>query len=334
MKVLVVKTSSMGDVIHTLPALTDAAEAIPGIVFDWVVEEAFSEIPVWHPSVRRVIPVAIRRWRKAPLTALRSGEWGRYRKALAAETYDAVIDAQGLLKSTLLATRLARGKRCGMDRASAREPAAALFYDRGIAVPKGMHAVDRTRRLFAGALGYAMPERRGRYGIEVPPRATADTPPYLVFLHGTTRHEKHWPEVYWTELIALAVAEGYAIKLVWGNAVEQARAERLASTNSMVEVLPRSSLTTIAQVLSQAAGIVSVDTGLSHLAAALGRPNVVLFGPTDPGLVGGYGDRQICLKAREFPASGRSVDPAVFAPLTPEIVLATLDRLLNEGEAR
>lgn len=334
MKVLVVKTSSMGDVIHTLPALTDAAEALPGIVFDWVVEEAFAEVPAWHPSVRNVIPVAIRRWRKAPLKAFSSGEWGRYRTALAAERYDAVIDAQGLLKSTLLATRLAKGKRFGMDRASAREPAAALFYDRGIVVPKGVHAVDRTRRLFAGAIGYRMPEGRGRYGIEVPTSAAAEGVPYLVFLHGTTRHEKHWPEVYWAELIALALAEGFRIKLVWGNAAEQARAERLASAGPMVEVLPRSSLTTIAQVLSQAAGIVSVDTGLSHLAAALGRPNVVLFGPTDPGLVGGYGERQVCLEARHFQPSGRDVDPAIFAPLTPEIVLSTLDRLLKSEEAR
>ena len=102
MRILLIKTSSLGDVIHALPAVTDAARAIPGIRFDWVVEESFAEIPAWHPAVDRVIPVALRRWRKAPFSAWFGGEWHRFRQSLRAERYDAVIDAQGLLKSALL----------------------------------------------------------------------------------------------------------------------------------------------------------------------------------------------------------------------------------------
>ena len=102
MRVLLVKTSSLGDVIHTLPALTDAQRAIPGIQFDWVVEEGFAEIPAWHPAVAQVIPVAIRRWRKHPLQTLRSGEWRRFKARLRETHYDLVIDAQGLLKSAWL----------------------------------------------------------------------------------------------------------------------------------------------------------------------------------------------------------------------------------------
>ena len=123
--VLVVKTSSMGDVIHTLPALTDATAAIPGIRFDWVVEEGFSEIPAWHPAVDQVIPVAVRRWRKSLIQTWQSGEWQQFKKRIGASNYDAVIDAQGLLKSAFLAGK-ARGPRFGLDKHSAvnRLPAA------------------------------------------------------------------------------------------------------------------------------------------------------------------------------------------------------------------
>ncbi len=160
MRVLIVKTSSLGDVIHTLPALTDAARALPGIRFDWVVEEGFAEIPRWHPAVERVIPVAVRRWRKHPLRAWRSGEWRAFTAAIHAERYDAVIDAQGLLKSAWLA-RHAHGPLHGLDRRSAREPLASLFYRHRHAVAWGRHAVLRVRELFARALGYALPAGRG-----------------------------------------------------------------------------------------------------------------------------------------------------------------------------
>ncbi len=331
MKVLVVKTSSMGDIIHSLPALTDAMQTIPGIRFDWVVEEAFAEIPRWHPAVERVIPVAIRRWRKSIWQTLRSGEWQRYREQLQATEYDAVIDAQGLLKSALLATRLAKGPRFGLDKLSAREPLAARFYDHPLNVAKQQHAVERVRQLFAQALGYSCPTERGDFSIRNHFQAVADKPPCLMFLHGTTWHDKHWPEAYWQRLIRLAADAGWHIKLPWGNEVERQRAQRLAGVSRAVEVLPRLSLAQVASELAAASGVVSVDTGLSHLAAALDRPNLVLFGPTDPGLVGGYGKDQCCLRAADYPAVPVQTDPAVFAPLTPEIVWHRLQSLLDEA---
>ena len=129
MRVLLIKTSSLGDVIHALPALTDAARAIPGIKFDWVVEEGFAEIPTWHPAVGKVIPVAIRRWRKNLWQTIKSGEWRRFKQSVRSTKYDLVIDAQGLFKSALPAM-LAHGPRAGLDRASAREPLSALLYQR------------------------------------------------------------------------------------------------------------------------------------------------------------------------------------------------------------
>ena len=331
MRVLIVKTSSLGDVIHTLPALTDASGARSGIRFDWVVEEGFAEIPGWHAAVDSVIPVALRRWRKRPWRAWHSGEWRDFKRAIARQTYDRVIDAQGLLKSAWL-TRYVAAPSYGFDRHSVREPLAARFYDHPQRVAREQHAVERTRQLFAAALGYACPTGAGDFGIRerlLPEVADADGK--LVFLHSTTRADKHWPETYWQRLIGIVSAAGFTVQLPWGNHVERDRAERLAAGCPRVEVLPKLSLREVAQVLARAAAVVSVDTGLSHLAAALNRPNVTLFGPTDPGLVGGYGENQCVLRAADFPPVADRVEPAVFAPLTPERVWEALRGLVGLG---
>lgn len=330
MRVLIVKTSSMGDIIHTLPALTDAANAYPDIQFDWVVEESFQEIPHWHSRVDRVIPVAIRRWRKNIWQTWRSGEWQAYKTQLQAVQYDAVIDAQGLLKSALLATRLAQGPRFGLDKHSAREPLAGKFYDQPLPVAKGQHAVERVRQLFSQALNYPLPTDRGDFAIRQHFQTDpTESEPYLVFQHSTTRFDKHWPELYWQRLISQAGAQGWRIKLPWGNPAEKERAERLAAVSEHAEVLPKLSLAEVAAVLASATACVSVDTGLSHLAAALDTPNVILFGPTDPGLVGGYGKDQYCLEAKNYTPTTEQVEPAIFNPLTPEIVWEHLASLLS-----
>ncbi|MBM6607772.1 lipopolysaccharide heptosyltransferase RfaC [Enterobacteriaceae bacterium RIT814] len=306
MRVLIVKTSSMGDVLHTLPALTDAQQAIPGIRFDWVVEEGFAQILSWHAAVDRVIPVAIRRWRKAWFSAAVKAERKAFREAVQAEEYDVIIDAQGLVKSAALVTRLARGIKHGMDWQSAREPLASLFYNQRHSVPKQQHAVERTRELFALSLGYSKPQSQGDYAIaqHFLNHLNADAGQYAVFLHATTRDDKHWPEANWRELIGLLAASGIRIKLPWGAPHEEARAKRLADGFDYVEVLPRMSLEEVAKVLAGAKFVVSVDTGLSHLTAALDRPNITLYGPTDPGLIGGYGMNQLeCRSANKMLAN-------------------------------
>ena len=299
MRVLIVKTSSMGDVLHTLPALTDAMRAIPDIRFDWVVEEGFAQIPSWHEAVDRVIPVAIRRWRKAWFSAPIKAERKAFRDAIQAVKYDAIIDAQGLVKSAALVTRLAHGIKHGMDWSSAREPLASLFYNRRHHIAKQQHAVERTRELFAQSLGYTKPETQGDYAIaqHFLGSLTPAEAPYCVFLHATTRDDKHWPEENWRELIRLLGERGLRIKLPWGAPHEEARAKRLAEGFDYVEVLPRLSLEKVAHVLAGAEFVVSVDTGLSHLTAALDRPNITLYGPTDPGLIGGYGKNQVACNA-------------------------------------
>jgi heptosyltransferase-1 len=294
MRVLIVKTSSMGDVLHTLPALTDAQQAIPDIHFDWVVEEGFAQIPSWHSAVDRVIPVAIRRWRKAWFSAPIKTERKAFRNAVRLQQYDAIIDAQGLVKSAALVTRLAHGIKHGMDWSTAREPLASLFYNRKHHIARQQHAVERTRELFAKSLGYTKPQSQGDYAIaqHFLTELNADAGQYAVFLHATTRDDKHWPEANWRELIGLLNNAGIRIKLPWGAAHEEARARRLAEGFTYVDVLPRMSLEEVARVLAGAKFVVSVDTGLSHLTAALDRPNITLYGPTDPGLIGGYGKNQ------------------------------------------
>ena len=292
MKVLVVKTSSLGDVIHTLPALTDATHAIPGIRFDWVVEQAFAEVPGWHPAVDRIIPVAIREWRKHPLQARKSGQWSNFKESIGTTEYQAVIDAQGLLKSAWL-TRYASGRVFGLDKASAREPLAARFYDVKCAVAKGQHAVERVRQLFATALGYAYdPTHKGRYDLNF----SQARQKRVVLLHGTTWPTKHWSEVAWQALAKLAIAGGYEVCLPWGNEPEKLRAKRIAESSG-AQLLDRMTLTEIARLLAGSAGCVTVDTGLGHLAAAVDTPTVALFGPTNPALTACYGEHQAYLNA-------------------------------------
>ncbi|AFH94021.1 MULTISPECIES: lipopolysaccharide heptosyltransferase RfaC [Providencia] len=299
MRVLLVKTSSMGDVLHSLPALTDAQQAFPHIQFDWVVEEGFAQIPTWHSAVNQVIPVAIRRWRKNWFSAPIRAERAAFRQQLTATRYDAIIDAQGLLKSAFLVTRLADGPKHGYDRHSIREPIASFFYDYKYQISKQQHAVERIRQLFAASLGYDSPKAQGDYAIAQhflhAPTVTQDD--YVVFLHSTTRDDKHWPEEHWRELIGLMADSGLKIKLPWGAEHEHQRALRLADGFDFVEVLPKLTLAEVALQIANAKAVVSVDTGLSHLTAALDKPNFTLFGPTDPGLIGGYGLEQHEIKS-------------------------------------
>jgi len=335
MRVLVVKTSSLGDIVHTLPALTDAKRVYPNVVFDWVAEEAFAEIPSWHPAVAQVIPVAIRRWRKHIVRTLCGSEWRRCREQLREHRYDCVIDAQGLSKSAWLA-RLASGPLVGLDKNSSRDPTSAWFYQRKIAVSWQLHAVERVRMLFAQALEYPLPTQRGDYGIDknrfidIVPRRRQ-----VVFLHGTTRADKHWPERYWQQLCGLVAAHDCQVLLPWGNETERQRALRIAAGIDSAEVLPRLNLHDLAATLATSTAVVAVDTGLGHLTAALDVPAISLYGPTDPAEIGTYGNFQIHLCANQQPAvtlcasNSANIEPRIMAPLTPDIVWRELVPLLT-----
>ena len=289
----------MGDLIHTLPAVTDAKKSLPEIQFDWVAEESFVEIPSWHPGVDHVIPVASRRWRKNVLKTVQSGDLCTAFKKIRSSQYDYVIDAQGLIKSAVI-TRTALGNRCGMDFRSSRESLASLAYQSKFQVPVNMHAIERVRMLFSKALGYSYDAFQLDYGLNQNIFSTEpQTSPYLVFLHGTSRSTKLWPEDQWIELAQIARNKGYAVCMTWGNEQEKQRANKIADHTEGCTVLPKMSLTKVAGLLSQASGVVGVDTGLAHLAAALAIPAVTIYMDTSPDLTGTCGIDQICLSQEQ-----------------------------------
>lgn len=298
MRILLVKMSSMGDVIHALPALTDAAKAYPDIRFDWVVEEGFAEIPSWHRQINEVMPISLRRWRQQGYVKLcQNPEWKALKKKLARRPYDMIIDAQGLLKSAYVSC-FARGQRCGLSFGSAREPLSSLFYHHRLPVAKDQHAVTRIRQLMAQSLKYTLDDKALDYGMNPDAfgkKTDKKQEPYVLFIHGTSRADKCWPESHWVSLAQKITQTGLKVRLPWGSEEERARAMRIAGQCDGVSVLPRLSLGDIAGELLGAKLAVTMDTGLGHLAAALSVPTVALYGPTDPALIGTYGENQVHL---------------------------------------
>lgn len=340
MHVLLVKLSSMGDLIHALPALSDAQAVFPGIKFDWVIDEAFAEVASWHPAVNTIIPTAHRRWRKQKWQIIKNGELKNFLTHLRQTKYDLVIDGQTNFKSALI-TRLSRGLRCGLDKNSAREFIAHFAYQKKVFVAKQDHAVNRLRILFANILGYALPTTEPNFAIDrnklIKPLVKLPDR-YLIFMHNASWESKIWPENYWSDLAQLAIAAGFSVLLPSGNESEQARAQRIAKIHPQIMALPKMSLSEIAYIIAQAQGAVCNDTGLGHLAAAVQVPSVNLYGPTDSALIGAPGKMQIYLQA-QFPCAPcykkhcfykgeTNVHPACFAQFTPEIVWEKLSKIV------
>ena len=280
-KILLVKTSSLGDVVHNLPVVSDIRKACSDAVVDWVVEKSFAAIPSLHPGVRRVIGCELRKWRRSCFKRETRRAWRAFLDELRAERYDTIVDTQGLLKSAVIA-RAAQGRRVGLDWRSSREPLWP-FYDEVHRIPWSLHAVERNRQLAATALDYRV-NGQLHYGIAAQKAAEPWLPkaPYAVFLHATSQLRKCWPESHWLELATRLTASGYAFVLPWGNASERERAVRLAAALSAAHVAPRLDIGALARVLAGARFAVGVDTGLTHLAAALAIPVVGIFGATDP----------------------------------------------------
>lgn len=313
MRVLLVKTSSLGDVVHNLPVVTDIRARLPEARIDWVVEEAFAALPRLHPAVDEVIPVAVRRWRKSLFSRPTWSQFNDFKHRLQARNYDFVIDTQGLLKSALIG-RLARGLRCGYAAEAAREPVAARFYQARFAIPRNLHAVERNRWLVAAALDYA-PDLPLDYGVSAAPLAADWLPagPYVVLLTATSRDDKLWPESEWLALGRALAGRGLACILPAGSGIERERAARLASGIAGGVPAPAMSIGMLAGLLAGARGVVGVDTGLTHLAVALGRPTVAVFCASNPALTGVYG----AASARNLGSLGQ--------PPAPEDVLQALE---------
>ncbi|MGZ5649043.1 MAG: lipopolysaccharide heptosyltransferase I [Usitatibacter sp.] len=309
-RVLFVKLSSLGDVVHHFPAVTELRAHRPEVRVAWAVEEAYVDLVKLHPGVTEVLPVGLRRLRGNVLDMSRWRRLADTRRALARGAWDYVIDTQGLLKSALVA-RAARGVAFGLDRRSARERIAARFYDVKIPVARNLHAVDRNRRLVAEIFGYEV-QGAPRYGLAPPasPPQWAPPGPYAVMLHAASRAQKRWPDDRWIALAQLLSASGYATVFPGGTGAERASAERLAANVPRAMAAPAMDLAQAAALLAHAQFVAGVDTGLTHLAVALRRPTVGIYCATRPELTGLHGDEGVNLGG---PGSPPSVDAVAAA---------------------
>lgn len=307
----------------------------PDAQIDWIVEEGFADIPRLHPAVRRVIPVALRRWRKTLLDTASWREMRAFRRELQAEAYEVVLDTQGLIKSGLLVgqTRLAAGgRRCGYRAEAAREPLAARFYGEGFVIPTNIHAAERNRWLAAATFDYA-PDLPFNYGLSdvsaLKPADWLGAGPYAVLLTATSRDDKLWPEERWCKLMTELAAKGLRCILPTGTALERERAQRLA--NGMNEKLPAIvapplSIADLAGLCAGAQLVVGLDTGLTHLAVALGRPTLALFCGSDPSLTGVYSGDPPTSPVLNLGAAG--------APPSAEKVIAAASEMLDRQKQR
>lgn len=293
-RILLIKTSSLGDVIHNLPVVTDIRAHFPNAQIDWVVEESFADIPRMHPAVNQVMTVAMRRWRKQLFSAKTWSEIAAFKKSIQQNHYDAVIDTQGLLKSAFI-TCAANGVKHGYDKDSIREPLASRFYDRTYTISYQQHAVVRNRRLAALSLGYAPPTAAPDYGISAKhtknnalgnPMDIDLQGRYIIALHGTSRDSKLWPTAYWVDLGRQLARQNLNLVLPWANNAEFSRASEIAQQLQNSVVLPKLSIAQLASVIANAQAAIGVDTGLSHLAAALDKPTIAIYTDTNPTLTG------------------------------------------------
>ena len=283
--VLAIRPSSLGDIVYALAIVTDIRRHRPDVAIDWVAERAFVPLVRICPDVRRIVPFGLRRWRRAPFDRATWQEIDAFRRELRSQRYAAILDMQEQMKGAIVA-RTARGRRHGFDRSSSREPISTLAHDVHHRVARNLHFVQRCRTLAAEALGYRCDDAP-RWNI-VPPTVAPGVPErrFAVALSATSRAEKLWPEDRWQRLIDALARLGYATVLPWGSPDEEARARRIADGRSDAIVPGWLSLPEAATFLMRADVAIGIDTGFTHLAAALGTPTVGLFFATDPVLHG------------------------------------------------
>jgi heptosyltransferase I len=296
-RVLIVKLSSLGDVVHAMPVVHDILQALPSVQIDWVVEPGFASLVRQVSGVSSVLECAQRRWRRAWWTREVRAQWRAFRTQLQAQAYDAVLDLQGLTKSALMA-KLAPGRSFGLanrtDGASFEWPARWLV-DKAIAVPPRIHAVDRSRLLASLALNYTLqgPPQFGLSAMHcrsspIPPvgdgaptgagEGAVQARPTVVFVHGTSRDDKLWPEAHWIALGQRCIAANLCVALPHAGPIELARAQRIAQAlGPQATVWPAMSLADMLEPLAKSVGVIGVDSGISHMAVALNLPHVQLY---------------------------------------------------------
>lgn len=303
MKILLIKLSSLGDIIHSLPAINDMAKHSPQGELHWLVEEDFTALAKLHPFVKKIHPMHLRRLKKQKKIGAMISHIKQIRHMLKQENYDIIIDAQGLIKSAIFGKGLTNNF-FGYDKKSARDSTASYFYPQKISVSKDLHALERTRQLCAKALQYSIKNEPFHYGLNKQDYQKKGQDilaqhhiegHFVFFFHGTTWPTKHWPLDYWFELAQKLKNKDLKAVLTYGNEMEKNRAYKLAEMSDNIYILPKLALLDVMAVMALAHQFVAVDTGLGHLAAALDLQGVAIYGPTNPKKVGILGQHQISL---------------------------------------
>ena len=312
-RILLVKISSMGDIIHNMPLVHDLKTQYPEVEIDWVVEEAFADLAKLNPLISRVIPVALRRWKKSLFSANTWKEFFTFKHALQQAHYDAILDTQGLIKSALL-SRLGHGATYGRDTHSARERLAGLLYRHTIHVSHQLHAVIRNRRGGARALNYAIDETKPNYDLDISQIQLPLERPhnFIIAFHSTARDAKHWPTDHWVRLGQFLNEQGFCIMLPWGNAIEKSRAATIAKQLDNAVVLPKLTIVQLAKLISLAKAAIGLDTGLTHIAVVLNVPTVAIFTDTYIWQAGTHPSSQ----GRAITIGGKPAMPAVDEVIT------------------
>jgi heptosyltransferase-1 len=327
-RVLIVKLSSLGDVVHAMAAVQDIRRAYPTAQIDWVVEGAFAPLVARCEGVRRVIPCELRRWRKAYFSVQNRREWSAFKADLQADAYDAVIDLQGLTKSALLswlAQTKVGGLRYGManqTEGSSYEAPTRWLADVAIPLAPHVHAVTRARLVCAEALGYAVegeplfglhagalavaqPKTRAALALLANPGAAANPfaprKPVVALVHGTSRQDKEWPLASWVTLGQRLNHSGFCVALAHGSATEKASCEKIAAELADAWVWPSMALDALTDSMAQCAGVIGVDSGLSHIAVALGLPHVQIYNFDTAWRTGVHNAHQVCVFASPTP---------------------------------
>lgn len=335
MRILLIKTSSLGDIIHTFPAITDAAKHHPALSIDWIVEESFSQIPLLHPAVKQVFPIAIRRWRKKLWHRSTFKEMTAAIRQIRLEEYDLVLDAQGLIKSSFLSL-FTRGQRYGYGWNGAREALASLFYHQKFDIPWTVTSINRTRSLFAHTFGYPVPTTPTNAGLTVDTTRRGNK---ILLLPGASWTTKKWPVEYWVELAHLIKGLGMQVTVPWSTPEEHQGALKIQSAGDHVHVLDKMTLGELAQIVATHRATVAVDSGLGYLSAAFQIPTLILWGPTTPKMIGQFDTYQHnltstlacapCVKRQCVNKHLSPMQPPCFVEITPALVFQRLKQELG-----
>ena len=300
----------MGDLMHALPAITEAKLNMPNLVFDWVVDKNFSSVPKWHPAINEVIETNHREWKLNLFSSDSRNEIKQVIETIEDNNYDLIVDMQNNLKSAFLSF-LCKQPVAGMDARSSREYPAHLAYKKKINVSKDMHAIQRQKSLLSSALDYSNKISVDSYGIDKNKFSYSNKvseKKYIVCVQNASWPTKQWPINYWQELICELAVNDMHLYFPSGNQSELDRANEICSASPKAKALDLMSLNEMAYLIDNASLSICSDTGLAHLSAITNTPSLTLYGPTNPQLIGTYGEDQHHLLAKNSNITNISVN--------------------------